>query len=386
MKKLTLHCVLATLTLSAATAGAATDYFVINRGDNSVSHIFTYDTVAKTISEVGEVTWTLSGSNGGQRVTAGLDGAFWTGESGSSVEGVERWIPNNDLTAWSNDFAINVAGTGGTSSDPVGPGAGELANGIFMAADMRNSHFGAGAVNSAWSGTQSASTAFLTTGTLSPTLGSTGVGSTAADIATTIAGSSNRFILTSNLNNSDIVVYEGDATPRDTDNTLTNLTNETLYSAIGTMKTAAMGDVVLQLSSGRSLSPTITIQGRYVDDANFDNVAISSFTVPQPGSGPIWIEGTDVDGTQSGLIMVVGMARGTAGDSIAVQFFNTDGTAHSGMFYMRDYDIGLATGTASTYSSGAGLYFAPVPEPATVALLTLGGLGLAATARRRRTR
>jgi hypothetical protein len=120
------------------------------------------------------------------------------------------------------------------------------------------------------------------------------------------------------------------------------------------MKTKAMGDVILQVGSDRSPAPTMKVSGRSCAEGTFDNLVISEFGITKPATGDYFVEAHDVDGTQSGLIMVVGDGR-RSDDSPSVQFFTTGGVATTtNLFYLKDYDSSFVAG--QKYPRGAALF------------------------------
>jgi MYXO-CTERM domain-containing protein len=384
------------MAVSAGPAAAGLEYFAVNDGANDADiRVFSYDTVAKAVSLVDTVTLTGNNTANAKMVSAGTDLSFWAGGSGgagSTGEGVERFSPNAPATAWSSDVYVKMNGETGASeyydsnvrgavnSDTVGPGGAELADGTILFADVRSDTYAVGDAT----GQSGTVTAVFTAdaqhmGNLNTTLGGVGQGENPADVASTVAGSAGRFAVTGGARDLNVMVYNADGTFR---GNLTNLSGGS-NSAVGSMKTPGMGDVILQLDANRSTSPTIRVCGRSVAEPTFDTLLVPQFTVPIPTTGAYFIEATDVDGTQSGLIMVVGEARGGGtGDSPAVQFFDTAGNPTTpNPFRLEDIDPTLN----STDPRGAALFEveetgAPIPEPAPVGLL---GLALLATRRRR---
>jgi len=338
----------------------ATDYIALVCGGKNKVFVLSYDTVLKTLTLLDELPLTGgSSANGAKEVSGGVNGSFWVGSSGSVSEGVERFIPNADMTEWSSHFFIKMNGEAGVnefydtvtpatgrggSTDTVNPGAAELADGTFFVADTRVPIYGMGAKNDLWSAQLTAvfDPSGTKMGTLNDTMGAVS-SANAADVTSTIKGSADRFVVTANVGSAtDIMVYNSDGTYK---GVLTDVAALTTRSGVGTMKTDSQGDVALILATaGRAVKPATRVVGRSVADADFDTEIISDFTVVHPASGDYWIDVFDVDGTESGLIMLTGEARGAGGDSATVQFFGTDGTATTASpFFLKDLHVDFTT-------------------------------------------
>jgi hypothetical protein len=378
---------LAVLALSMSTAFGGLDYFAIQNGGSTSIRIFSYDTVAKTVALVDTVTTTASGSGHVKVVSAGSDLSFWAGVSSGASDGVERFT--GDGSSWANNVYVkmnaetaageyydtSVASRVGLNTDTVGPGAAELDDGTIFVAEAREDTYAMGDITGQ-SGTVTAvfTADALHMGDLDSTLGGLSA-SRPADVASTIAGSANRFVTTGGLGDFDVMVYNADGTFK---GDLTNLAGGG-RSGVGSMKVSGSGDVILQIASDRSTNPIIKINGRSVTEgAAFDSIVISEFSIVKP-AGDYFVEAYDVDGTQSGLIMVVGEVR-RSGDSPGVWFFDTSGNpTTTNPFYLKDLDASLS----DVDTRGAGLFEAaalPVAEPAGVGIAGLALLGL----RRRR--
>lgn len=378
------------------TARAGLDYFAVNSGgSDDTTYVFTYDTVAKTVALVYKAPWVaVSGANHpSDRVSAGADYSFWTGGSMTAAAGGVERFTTADKLAWTSSLQVtmyNETGAqefydstvrGAVNAAPVGCGAAELADGTVFAGESRINAYGVGSHVGHIGDDPAIWTADAQhLGILAaPGLGGTGSnGENAADVASTVAGAANRFAVTGVEGNDHTYVYNSDGTFKAE---LTDLGTLQL-SGLGSMKTAPLGDVILQLTSSHGTSPTIQVEGRWVTDALFDQVAISAFNVNKPGSGDFFFRATDVDGTESGLIMVVGHVLSP--DRVGVWFFDTAGNpTTTNPFDLSPFDSHLV---GRTNASGAGLFAAEgdgelIPEPGGAALLLLGGaLGL----RRRR--
>ena len=400
---------LGALALWCSAAFGDVDYFAVGQQGTTggTIHVFTYDTVAKSVSHV-----TSFGSVGKPNTAvsvAALPGyGIVAGESGSSQawEGVSRWITADKLT-WTNDLAVDMAGETGTgeffdtgvrvgtaTTDTATISAAMLKDESLFVVDSRsqggNRYYGVGNVT----GQSGVVSAIFPSDAqhLGNLVDNTGTDTQPINVAGTIEGTANRFAVSTEIGTTQgVMVYNNDGTFK---GSITRLGGGQTWHDMGNFKSSDKGDLILQINGIRDYPATIQVDATSVADVGFNTQAFV-FSVPDPGTVPRWIQPQDVDGTESGLIVVLGQTRGgnlpgADGDVSSVQFFESaDGitwtptTQHP--FRLQDVS-GVPAGLRYVESVAA-LYAAAeqdggvIPEPAGLSLV---GLGLMALRRKRR--
>ena len=94
---------------------------------------------------------------------------------------------------------------------------------------------------------------------------------------------------------------------------------------IGNFKNATWGDLIIQLNGTRSDPALVAFNTRWVDDVLWDT-QVSATTLPNvkgTGTGIYFIDPRNIDGTESGRIIVFGETRGGGGDFYGVWIFES---------------------------------------------------------------
>jgi hypothetical protein len=302
-------------------AWPATDYFAVaakGGGDpTSYVHIFSYDTITTSVTFRTTITNT-TGGNMDMGLSALPNYGFIVGHR--YPPSVDRYATTDQIT-WTNDLRLDIAQTGPgafwdsgvrTNRDPAKTenycvGAAMLADGkVFITSDRIQSntcYYGLGNVR----GLSGTVTSIFPRdldhlGVLANTAGA--AEGTLWDVASTIAGRANRFVTCNRNINGAVMVYNADGTYRGAVTPVgTNL------RGLGVFKSLSMGDVILQVDCGSDFRSTISVRGICVDDARFNTPAFTFTYRYNADYGFNQNQTPDVDGLESGRIIVLGMIR-----------------------------------------------------------------------------
>jgi hypothetical protein len=387
-----LLAVLGLVVCAGLPAKSATDYFAVSEQNSAWSyvkvHIFSYDTVAASVTYRTTVT---NATSAYVNMTVGLSAVpnygFIIGHR--RAPNVDRYTTAN-RTNWVSDLRIdmslNTPGTfydtairSGSALEHYCVGVAMLKDGkVFITSDRNqagNRYYGLGDLTGL-SGTVSAifpqdanhlGNLAVVTGSGEQTLW---------DVTSTIEGTANRFVTCNRNINGTVMVYNSDGTYK---GAITPV--GTGVRALGVFKATAKGDLILQ-ANNRGYNSLIDIRGIYVDDSRFDTAA---FTKSHTCSGTYFNRGTsvDVDGLESGRIIVFGTVRGPGSvDKAGILniFESTDGTTWTPVWATSlwlENAIGAPAGIGG--ETICGLYYTAPPAADAPAIVSVGASNVTST-------